>query len=106
MKVYDVTAMLSPSIDFGPATELEEILQNVRTILATPVGCVPLDRAFGVDASYLDKPMEKAKAMMISEVISKVQEYEPRVTVTAIDFTADIDGHLWPEVQVRINGTE
>lgn len=106
MKLYDVTAVMGRGIDFAPATETEEILQNLRTILATTAGSVPLDRAFGVDASYVDRPMEKARAMLVSEIIVKIRKYEPRVTVTSVDFEADMDGILKPKVQVKINGTE
>ena len=35
------------TIDFAPATKIEEILQNVRTILGTVKFSVPLDREFG-----------------------------------------------------------
>lgn len=106
MKLYDITAVMKRGIDFAPATETEEILQNLRTILATTAGSVPLDRAFGVDASYVDRPMAKARAMLVSEVITKIRKFEPRVTVTAVDFEEDMDGMLKPKVQVKINGTE
>ena len=39
-----VLAGQTAGIDFAPASEYAEILQNVRTILATPVYSVPLDR--------------------------------------------------------------
>ncbi len=105
MKIYNVTTV-DDGIDFAPETEAKEILQNVRTIIKTTAGSVPLDRRFGVDASYVDKPMEKARAMLVSEILVKVRKYEPRVTVTAVDFTEDIDGILRPKVQVKINGIE
>lgn len=106
MKIYDVTAAAGPGIDFAPESETEEILQNLRTILATAMGSVPLDRAFGVDASYVDHPMAKARAMLASEILVKIRAYEPRVTVTAVDFEEDMDGILRPKVQVKINGME
>ena len=36
------------TIDLAPATKIEEILQNVRTILGTVKFSVPLDREFGI----------------------------------------------------------
>ena len=44
-------------VNLSPANKYEEILQNVRTILATPVGSVPLDRDFGVDMRFIDRPL-------------------------------------------------
>lgn len=93
-------------VSFAPDTEVEEILQNVRTILSTIKGSVPLDRDFGVDASYLDRPINVAKAMLSSEIIKAIRNYEPRVTITAVDFTANLDGILKPKIEVSINGTE
>lgn len=50
--------------------------------------------------------MAKARAMLASEILVKIRAYEPRVTVTAVDFEEDMDGILRPKVQVKINGTE
>lgn len=93
-------------IQFSPGNELEEIFQNIRTILSTPKGSVPLDRDFGIDLSYLDSPTPVTKAKLTTEIIAAVKRYEPRVSVTAISFTGDMDGKLKPVVEVRINGTE
>ncbi|MBM6732916.1 GPW/gp25 family protein [Megasphaera stantonii] len=94
------------NINFAPATEYEEIMQNLRTILATPVYSVPLDRAFGVDMAYVDKPLPIAKAHIESEIVKAIRRYEPRVTVTHITWEGNgEDGALKPKVQVRINGT-
>lgn len=103
MKLYDI--LLDGSVDFAPEAEAAEILQNVRTILETVKGSVPLDRDFGIDASYLDLPMGEAKAKLISEIIKAVKKYEPRAAVTEISFTGAEDGTLIPKVQVKINGS-
>nr|DAW25803.1 MAG TPA: baseplate assembly protein [Caudoviricetes sp.] len=91
------------SIDFAPASEYAEILQNVRTILATPVYSVPLDRSFGINAEYVDLPLPVAKAKIGQEIVTAIRKYEPRVSVTKITWEADQDGILKPKVQVRIN---
>lgn len=39
---------LKQGIDFAPSSEIAEILQNVRTILTTRLGSVPLERDFGL----------------------------------------------------------
>lgn len=91
-------------IDFAPSSEAAEIMQNLRTIISTIKYSVPLDRDFGVDASYVDKPTAVAEAMLADEIVAAIQKYEPRVTVESISFTADVDGQLIPKVQVAING--
>lgn len=47
---------LSQPISFAPGTVAAEVLQNVRTILATRKGTVPLDRDFGLEWEHVDKP--------------------------------------------------
>ena len=102
----DYLIELSRNVNFSPQTTVEEVLQNVRTILTTIKGSVPLDRDFGIDGSYVDAPMPVAKAKLASEIMSAVQKYEPRATITSIDFTGEMNGMLKPRIEVRINGTE
>jgi phage baseplate assembly protein W len=103
MSDFDVTATLDP-IDFG-ATGVKEVLQNVRTILTTPIYSVPLDRLFGLDATMLDQPLPVAKAKLTAEIIAKIHRYEPRFQVTRVLFADDgIDGVLRPTVRGRIVG--
>lgn len=101
--MYEITTGVLPEIDFAPKTDAEEIIQNVRCILATTKFSIPLDRDFGLDATYLDKPLEVAKAKMASDIVLAISEYEPRVTVSDILFEADLDGILRAKVQVVIN---
>lgn len=86
------------------ATGLTEIYQNVKTILATARGSVPLDRLFGVDTALLDAPLPAARARMAAEIAAEVEKQEPRVRVTRVDWEADGagDGRLNPAVYIRI----
>lgn len=98
-----ILAGQTAGIDFGPTSEFAEILQNVRTILATPVYSVPLDRGFGINAECVDLPLPVARAKAVQEIVTAIRKYEPRVSVTKITWEADMDGVLKPKVQVRIN---
>ena len=84
MERVAVTAL--SEVNFAPKTETEEVVQNVRTILATRVGTVPLDRDFGVSWEHLDKPLPVARALMQSEVIEAIARYEPRANIEAVEF--------------------
>lgn len=102
MQVLDVTAELE-SVSFGPQSELEEILQNVRTILTTLKGSVPLDRDFGIDGAVLDRPISVVQAILTTEIIEKVEKYEPRVKVKKVSYGGDAqDGIICPTVRVVI----
>lgn len=73
-------------VSFQPSSEREEILQNVRTILATRKGSVPLDRDLGLSWEHLDKPYPVARSLMTAAVIEAVESYEPRVRVESVEF--------------------
>jgi len=84
------------------ATGSDEILQNIKTILTTPMGTVPFDREFGVDWSLLDLPIREARAKLTVEYIDKVKKYEPRARVKQVDFEANTEGVLKPKVVIDI----
>ena len=85
---------------------VRNILQCVKCILSTRKGTVPLYREFGVDMSYIDKPMQIARQMMYVAVAEAVQEFEPRVEVVDVFTQNDTDnpGRMIPTVEVRILG--
>ena len=101
---FDVLATLTEVV-FG-ATGLTEIMQNVRMILSTPKGSVPLDREFGIDTVFLDEPEPVAMARAVPEIIEAVEKYEPRVKVTTVEWVERNDGDamegkLVPKVRIK-----
>lgn len=99
----EITAATNAAVNFAPATTAEEILQNVRTILATPVCSVPLDRAFGVNAEVLDLPLPVAQSRIAAEIVQAVQKFEPRAEVTYVRFSGDgTAGKLQPVIGLRL----
>lgn len=100
---YMVSASKKSAIDLAPGTVVEEVLQNVRTIITTIKGSIPLDRAFGIDGEVVDLPVNVAKAKLTNEIFRAVRLYEPRAVIESIDFEADLSGRLAPTVEVSIN---
>jgi phage baseplate assembly protein W len=98
------------AVNFMPS-RIEEIIQNVRTILTTPKNSVMLDRDFGVDFELLDNPTELAKHKLMSQVILAIRDYEPRAIFKEIRFNESrdetINGCLRPSVLIEVdeNGT-
>ncbi len=82
-------------------TNKEAILRQLSILYGTRTGEQALDRSFGLDWSFLDQPIEVAKAMLSAEIITKTSQYVPTVSVSSIDFTAGINGHLTPTVSVE-----
>lgn len=102
MQLHEIT-MRGGEINFAPASEVEEVLQNVRTILTTMKFSVPLDRAFGLWCSALDLPDNIAQAKLTAEIVEAVPYFEPRARVEEVTYSGDgPDGILLPRVKVAI----
>ncbi len=88
------------------ATGVASKLQQVRMVLTTIKGTVPLDRTFGLSMTFLDRPLPHAMAEYTGEAIAEVQAQVPGVTVEKVDFTPDtvgaVDGRLYPVVTLSI----
>lgn len=89
-------------VNLMPATELEEIAQNVKMILATQKFTVPLDRSFGIDGKFLDEPINAAQARAAAEITSAVNSQEPRARVKKIFFDGELSGGLGLRVRIEI----
>lgn len=96
--------------DIYPLTLNEEdpvksVRQNVLMVLATIRGSVPLYRDFGLSAEALDKPINVARTLLISDIRESIEKYEPRATVKNIRFVVDAaePSKLKPVVEVEIN---
>lgn len=95
---YAVT--VNPSeINFAPASVVEEVYQNVLTIITTMLHTVPLFRSFGLNPEFLDETTEIAKTKIVVEIMEKVERFEPRAFVEEVKFETDhASGKLKPVV--------
>lgn len=93
------TLTYNPSvINFRPESVLEEIFQNINTILGTYKFSVPLFRDFGFLAEFIDRPMSVLHQIYVREVVETIEKYEERVIVEEVKMTAEIDGIAYPIV--------
>ena len=100
--VLDVDMDLN-TINFAPDNVLDEIIQNVKMIITTVKGSVPMDREFGIDASVVDRPIMAVQAILTSEIMDAVSHFEPRARVTAVHYKGDAeDGILMPVVRIEV----
>ena len=104
MSTFFVIPDADAPINLAPKTLLEEIIQNINTILLTPKGSVPLDRDFGTSWAFLDRPTPIAQSMIVADVLDAIEGYEPRVEILEITFfTDDKTGKVTPRLEVSIN---
>lgn len=102
MQVVDITATLDEVILF-PKSELEEVIQNVKTIITTLQGSVPLDRDFGIDSTVIDKPVNVIRPLLVKEIKEKIEQYEPRAKLVSINWDGEgMQGVITPTVRVAI----
>lgn len=95
-----------PDITIHPGSLEAEVVQNIRMILTTVKGTLPLDRNFGLSPRVIDTPIERAKALVVKEIHEQVNRYESRARIVQAGFSGDnatsSDGRLLPWVIVRI----
>lgn len=90
------------AFEYGWSDEAQrrEIIRNVQTLLATPIGTCPLYRDFGLNTAYLDHPLTIAQNLMAVEVIEAIEKWEPRVQVKEVTFEPDQEGKLKTKVVI------
>jgi phage baseplate assembly protein W len=85
-------------------TGVREVMQNVRTILTTRRGTVPLDRDFGLSFDFLDSPINTTRAKAEQEIFLQLKKYESRAVLKQIIWEADaLSGRILPSVKVEVN---
>lgn len=101
---YTVSAADLSNIQINETDEVKEVLRNVAVILATPKGSVPMYRDFGLDMSFLDKPVNLAKNMAVIPVREAIEEWEPRAIYKDMTLSPDPSnpGKLTFTVQIEI----
>jgi len=100
--VYSVRAGLQ-KVNFAPASVVEEVLQNVSTIISTTRFTVPMKRNFGVDYGLIDSPLPVAQAQASAQIIAEIHAREPRARVLEVTYSGDAaEGILVPHVKVDV----
>ncbi|MFM1655659.1 lysozyme [Brevibacillus sp. B_LB10_24] len=91
-------------VNFAPATQLEEVKQNIKTIATTALGSAPGSRTIGVEWELVDEPINITKARITGVLMAAIAEQEPRAQITRIDFqeqdaAAGMYGRLVPIIR-------
>lgn len=99
--VVDMTK--KTEVRFG-ATGLDQLVQEIRTVLSTRKGSVPLDRGFGLSWDIVDMPVSVAGPRCIAEIGRQLEKYVPRIKVETVAFKPSDtdDGILKPVVTVSV----
>ena len=80
--------------------KLAELDRQLALLLSTPEGTMPLDREFGVNMDFVDKPPEVVKSLYTAEVTQKVPRFIPWARVYEVTWEYGEQGHIKPKVVI------
>ncbi|MBO5145004.1 MAG: lysozyme [Lachnospiraceae bacterium] len=86
--------------------DAEDIRRCLMTLYSVRVGEQPLDRDFGIDNSFLDRPVNIAKNLFALEVIEKTKKYEKRAEVDKVEYEFQKTGQMIPIIYLKKRGDE
>lgn len=89
------------NLDGFAENETDDIRRCLMTLYCVRVGEQPLDRNFGIDNTFLDRPLNIAKNLFALEVIKKTKQYEKRVDVDKVEYKFKDDGQLIPVIYLK-----
>jgi len=81
-------------------TDLDHIRQSVRDILVTPVGSRVMRRDYGsLLSALIDQPQNPAvKLQVMAACYVAILKWEPRISLTAINFESHFNGQMVVDV--------
>lgn len=99
---YTVKSTDLSVIRLNESDAVESVLQNIRILLNTWQGEVPLYRDFGIDPEILHRPINEVENLLAADVIEKVETYEPRATVLDVSFAVSAKRPDTLEITVEV----
>lgn len=80
--------------------KLADLDRQLALLLSTPAGTMPLDREFGIQMNFVDKPPEVVKSLYTAEVTKKVPQFIPWVRVYETTWEYGEQGNIKPKVVI------
>lgn len=88
---YTIDCSREVALTLEPKTKIEEITQSIYVLLNTPLGSVPYYREFGIDNSYLHKPIQAAKTLFAAAISDAINAFIPGVQLQHVTFASNSD---------------
>lgn len=86
-------------------SEIKDILKNLNNIFRLSEGTLPLLRGVGLSIDNVSKIAVDLENDIVTDMVSKVDLFEPRVSVSSVDFFHDQNGKTIIKVYLE-KGTE
>ncbi|MCI8887928.1 MAG: GPW/gp25 family protein [Hungatella sp.] len=87
-------------------SEKENIGKCIKNILSIPMGSIPLARDLGLSWAGLSQLPADLENDYATEIIEKIEKYEPRVEVEEVSFSYDDQGHAIVKVILKKEGSD
>ncbi|HHH3029066.1 TPA: GPW/gp25 family protein [Serratia marcescens] len=87
--------------------DIDHIRQSISKILLTPIGSRITRRSFGsLMSELIDQPQnDTTRLQLMAATYSAINRWEPRVSLTAVTVTTQVDGQMIVDVSGRRNDT-
>lgn len=85
----------------GSTWECQDIRRCLTNLLSIPAGSIPLDRELGLSWAALSQIPPEMENDIATEIVGKVEQYEPRVSVSEVSFTYDMDGMATVHIELE-----
>lgn len=89
------------NITSSEISDIDEISKCINNIISIPAGSIPLSRGMGISWTNLSKIPPDMENDIATEIVEKVEAYEPRVSVSEVTFTYDNDGMAIANIILR-----
>jgi phage baseplate assembly protein W len=89
-------------ISDNESEEINNIIDCLQNILAIPEGSIPLNRGLGLKWSSLSSVPEDLENDYATDLMEKVEEWEPRVEVESVEFEYGEDGQVTVNVHIEL----
>lgn len=90
-------------LTFAPETREDQVIQELYILLNTAKGEVPYYREYGIDSSYLHKPINIAKTMYAAAINEGVNKFIPGASLKRVRFNDASDpASLVPILEVTL----
>lgn len=86
---YTVSTADNENIVLNENAYVNSVLQNIRMLLSTWEGDVPLYRDYGLNPELLHRPINVVESLLIEDITEKIEKYEPRCTLISCSFSVD-----------------
>ena len=88
---YTIDCSQGVALTLEPEDHVAEIIQSIFILLNTPQGSVPCYREFGIDNSFLHKPIQVAKTLYAAAISDAIDAFIPGVQLQRVSFAGNAD---------------